>query len=104
LAYYKKLEAKFYKIPQVPKNDEGPSTSYIDLANLAFTYAIETPAILDISNIKNMIQDNRCDDYIMKRNAFFVGELPQSPRSHGQPQSTETPICTLREDPCRFRH
>lgn len=30
--YYKNLEEKFYKIPQIPKNDEGPipSTSFVD--------------------------------------------------------------------------
>jgi hypothetical protein len=32
--YCKNLEAKFYKIPQVPKNNEGPSSTYINPSTL----------------------------------------------------------------------
>lgn len=76
----------------MPKNDEGPSTPYIDLATLTSTSATETPsipAIPAISDIKLIIQYNGCGNYTIPKNAFIVGELPKSPRTRGRLQPNE---------------
>ena len=102
-SYCKILEAKYYKIPQVPKNDEGPTTSYVELTTLTSTSKTKKHAILDISEIKVIIQDNGCGDYRMKKSDFVIGELPQSPRTHGKPQPAKTSSHTFKENPSRFR-
>ena len=75
----------------MPKNDEGPSTSYIDPATLTSTFEIETPTIPTILDIKLIIQEDGCGIYKLPNNAFVIGELPQSPRSRGRPQENQAP-------------
>lgn len=77
--YCKNLEARLYKMPHVPKNDEGPSSTYINPSMLASTSETKTLVIPSLSDIKTIIQDHDCGVYNMPIDKHMLGELPQSP-------------------------
>lgn len=87
--YCKNLKAKYYKIPQVPKNYEGPTSPYVDPSTLASTSNKMTHIIQNILDIKALNKDNGCGDYNLQKGAYVVGELPQSLKSHGRPQPSD---------------
>jgi hypothetical protein len=101
--YCKNLEAKFYKMPHVPRNDEGPPSTYIDPSMLASTSEAKTIAILYFSDIKAIIHNHGCGAYIMPTDKHMLGELPQSPKSYGMPTFIPSTSHTFMVAPTTFK-
>ena len=101
--YYKNLEAKFYKMPHVPKNDEGPSSAYIDPSMLASTSETKTHAIPNFSDIKAIIHDHGCGTYSLPTDKHILGELPPSPQAHGMPTFIPSTSHTFMVAPTTFK-
>jgi hypothetical protein len=101
--YCKNLKAKFYKTSHVSKNDEGPSSTYIDPSMLASTFETKKPTIPYLSKIKAIIQDHGYGVYNMPTDKHILGELPQSPKSYGMPKFIPSTSHTFMVAPTTFK-
>lgn len=101
--YCKNLEANFYKMPHVPKNDEGPSSTYIDPSMLASTFETKTPTIPNFFDIKAIIHDKGCGAYNMPTDKHMLEELPQSPKTYGMPTFIPSTLHTFMVAPTTFK-
>lgn len=101
--YCKNLEAKFYKMPHVSKNDEGPSSTYIDPSMLASTSETKIPTIPNFSDIKAIIHNHGSGAYSMPTDKHMLGELPQSPKSYSMPTFIPSTSHTFMVAPTTFK-
>lgn len=95
------MEEKYYRVPQIPKNDKVPTSSYVDPSTLASTSESKASALKNILELKEIIKDNGYEDYNLK-DSFVVGELPLSPRSYGKPYHIDKVTKIIRIAPTTF--